>query len=325
MEREFDMENVGYFEAHYYLGRPEHQINAVVRNKCEAELLAVLNETATLLGIDASLLAEAYEEGGFRDFWKVISDNAPALTILVLVAQLVVTAVPLFEGDNDDLEGELTRLRIEEKKLQIEKLKREFQESENRSEIIEKASKVVGSSLKVIKRRSNFYTHLEKYHEVTKIGFTSHSAARVPLEEERQVPRDEFRNFILSTNKLKSETDEEAVVEIVSPVLKEGRYKWKGVYLDEVISFEMQDSNFRDAVLLENIPFQHGTLIVCVLVINRELDEFGEIRITGYAVTTVIEKIDGVLIYQTPQGKKYKHAKKQAESQGELFNDGSNN
>jgi hypothetical protein len=86
----------------------------------------------------------------------------------------------------------------------------------------------------------------------------------------------------------------------------------------------MQDSAFRDAVLFENIPFQHGSKIICVLVIHRELDELGEIRITGYSVTTVIEKIDGDTSLETMQGKKYRYAKKMTEAQADLFNENSN-
>ena len=57
---------------------------------------------------------------------------------------------------------------------------------------------------------------------------------------------------------------------------------------------------------------------------HRELDEVGEIKITDYAVTTVIEKIDGDHIIETRQGKKYRRAKKLAESQGDLFNEDTN-
>jgi len=108
------------------------------------------------------------------------------------------------------------------------------------------------------------------------------------------------------------------VIEIISPVLKEGRYRWKGMYKEKSISFEMQDAAFRDSVLLENIPFQHGTSIECVLVINRELDEEKKKKITGHAVITVIKKVDGDVTMETPQGEKYRYAKKLAESQGEL-------
>ena len=230
----------------------------------------------------------------------------------------------LFDSESSDLEKELNRLSIKEKKLQIEKLKKELKEAEPNEELAQKAANAVGSSLKVIKRRSNFYANLEKYPQVQKIGFVALNDSYLPVSGEVIVPRSEFSKFVLSTNKLRSEEDENAVIEIISPVLKEGRYKWKGVYEEKPISFEMQDAAFRDSVLLENLPFQHGTCIECVLVINRELDEVGEVKIIGYAVTTVIKKIDGDVALETPQGRKYRHARKLVESQGDLFGEGSN-
>lgn len=208
--------------------------------------------------------------------------------------------------------------------MQIEKLKKELRASEIDPEAIKQAADTVGRSLKVIKRKSNFYSHLERYPKVTKIGVSALNDNFHPISDELVVPRADFSKFVLSTNKLRSEEDENVAIEIVSFVLKEGRFKWKGVYNEKIISFEMQDSVFRDAVLLENISFRHDTKIVCVLVIHRELDEVGEIKITDYAVTTVIEKIDGDHAVETIQGKKYRHAKKLAESQGDLFNGGAN-
>lgn len=316
------MSSANRLELHYYFQDNTHEIDALVRNKCEAELLAIMQEAATLLEVDATLLAEAYREGGFRDIWKLLGKNANNLTVLVLIVQVIIAAIPLLGNENSDLEKELNKLGIEEKKLQIEKLKRELKNTEQNPEAINQAANVVGSSLKIIKRKSNFYEHLEKYPKVEKVGFSALNDRLAPISDERLVLRSDFPKFVLSTNKLRSEEDDNALIEIISPVLKEGRYRWKGVYKDVPISFEMQDASFRDAVLLHNIPFQHGTKINCVLVMHRELDEIGEIKITGYAVTTVIEKIDGDQSIETPQGSKYRHAKKLAESQGELFREG---
>ncbi|MDV6342401.1 hypothetical protein R2103_11550 [Nitrosomonas sp. Is24] len=318
------MDQANRFELHYYFNEHGHEINALVRNKCEAELLAILIEAASLLDIEADLIAEAYREGGFRDIWKFLGKNANSLTVLALIAQIIIAAIPLFDSESSDLEKELNQLSIEEKKLQIEKLKKELRESQIDPETIKQAADTVGKSLKIIKRKSNFYSHLERYPKVTEIGISALNDDFHPISNELIVPRADFSKFVLSTNKLRSNEDDNAIIEIVSPVLKEGRFKWKGVYDEKIISFEMQDSAFRDAVLLENISFQHGTKITCVLVMHREIDEVGEIRITDYAVTTVIEKIDGDHTIETLQGKKYRHAKKLAESQGDLFNESAN-
>lgn len=313
------MRNANKLELHYYFGDESHEIDALVRNKCEAELLGIILEAAALLEIDATLIKDAYREGGFRDIWKALGNNQSQITILLLVIQIIISAVPLFSSESKDLELEERRLSIEEKKLNIEKLKQEIEKGENEKEALDRAAAAVGSNLKIIKRKSNFYSQVEEYRKVDKIGIAVLDEKRRPIKDESSVPRSDFRKYILGTNRLRSEEDDAAVIEIISPVLKEGRYKWKGVYNQSPISFEMQDSAFRDAVLLENIPFQHGTRIVCVLVTYRELDEVGDVKITGYAVTTVLEKIDGDTVIETTQGKKYRHARKLADSQNDLF------
>ena len=153
---------------------------------------------------------------------------------------------------------------------------------------------------------------------MSEIGLSVLNSNFTPIDDEKRVPRRDFRKFVLTNNKLKSD-EIEADIAIISPVLEEGRYKWKGIYNNQPINFDMLDLEFKDMVLMENIQFQHGTNILAVLRISRELDEVGEVKITGYAVTTVIEKRDHVSMHETKQGKKYRHAKKYIEGQGKLF------
>lgn len=313
------MKNANMLELHYYFVDASHEIDALLRNKCEAELLGIILEAATLLEIDADLIKEAYKEGGFRDFWKTLGKSATQITLLLSIIQIIISTAPLFDSENKELEKEEKRLSIEEKQLNIKKLKQEIEKGEQTNESINQAATSIGANLTIIKRKSNFYSSLGEYHKIEKLGFTVLDNDWRPISNERFVPRTDFSQYVLSTNKLRSEEDDCAVIEIISPVLKEGRYKWKGVYDDKPISFEMQDSHFRDSVLFENIPFQHGSKILCVLVTHRELDEVGAIKITGYSVTTVLDKIDSDITQETPQGKKYRHAKKQAGSQGNLF------
>lgn len=313
------MEAANKFELHYYLKDGAHQINALIRNKCEAELLAIVTEIATILDVEAELVATAAGEGGFRDFWDVIKGNASAISVVLMVAQLMFTIAPmLHESEKEELEKELNRLQIEEAKLNVEKLRKEVKGSNPAPEKAEKISKILSKNLRIIKRKSNFYSMLSERPEIIKIGLAILDSEFSPRFAERQVARHEFRKHILHSNKLRSE-EVEAEIEIVSPVLKEGRYKWKGLYNEQPIGFDMLDSAFRDMVLLDSIPFQHGSSIICVLRIERELDEVGDVRITGYAVTTVIEKVDGNISIETMQGKKYRHAKNYIEGQGNLF------
>ena len=313
------MKNADKFELHYYFGDASHDIDALVRNKCEAELLGIIFEAGKLLEIDVRIIKDAYEEGGFRDIWKALGSSQ--VMALLIILQIIISAAPVLDLENKRLEKEERKLSIEEKKLNIEKMKHEL-EKDGKAGNLAQAAESVGENLKVIKRRSNFYSCLQDYPKVEKIGFVVLDEDLQPVNDESTVVRSEFSRYILNTNRLKSELDESAEIEIISPVITEGPYKWKGLYKGKPIGFDMLDQIFRDAVLVENLPFQHGCKIVCVLVVSKELDEIGEIRITGYSVSTVLNKIDGPTSVETLQGKRYRHAKRMSESQTDLFQQG---
>ncbi len=315
------MDEANKLELHYYFDDLSHSMDAFTRNKCEAEILSILSEAADILKIPVTINSEVYQEGGLKEFWKLLGQNNTQITILLVVVTIVLSRIPIVDQEADALEKELKRLSIEEKKLNIEKLKRELGKdiSEVNTKTVVKAAKHVDKNLKVVKRKSNFYAHLACYPKVTKIGFAPVKNNWEHFSDERLVERADFNKFILSTNKLESETDDSAEIEIISPVLKEGRYRWKGIYQDSIITFEMNDCEFKEQVLMEQISFKHGSKICCELRVSRELNEVGDVKITGYTVITVIELIENGVPVPTNQGKRFKQAKKFENSQGDLF------
>ena len=156
---------------------------------------------------------------------------------------------------------------------------------------------------------------------MVQIGVIPYNTSLEPIRQEVIVPRSDFSNFVLVSQTLKSKIIEDANIQLVSPVLREGKFKWKGIYNKEAISFSMQDIVFQNQVLREPITFQHGTILECVLEVHRKLNEVGEVEITGYSVKTVIKKHDDTQSIETPQGREYKQAKRLRESQGDMFTD----
>lgn len=316
------MRESGGIELHYYLAGGAHSMDAVLRNRCEAELLAIFHEVAIALDVPCKIEAQALTEGGLRDIWKWIGENATQLNVVLpVVAILVALAPQIYESEEETLSKELTELSIEEKKLQIEKLRKELREAGQESEgvVREKAVELLHRDPKIVVLRSNFYKQLLDKNSVEFIGFTPLNSNLLPIEPERRIPHSEFGRFVLTSHSIKPITIEGAQIEIVSPVLREGNYKWKGIYDGQLISFTMQDNAFQYLVLREEVTFQHGTFLECVLNIQRKLDEVGEIEITGWIVTTVIRKYDDRQSIETPQGRAYKHVKKLRDSQGDLF------
>lgn len=321
------------FQIHYYLANDSHSMDAFIRNKCEAELLAIFQEVYTTLGTSIRIESVPHEQGGLREYWKIYGENSvqinTTLAILAILLSVVSTAlsrIPVSDPAKDEREKtiqELTieekRLAIEEKRINIEKLRKEMKDGQPMPETIEKAAKSVELNLKIQSRRSNFYRQLSNYEKVTAVGFSALDSSEKEVIREHLVPRSDFRMYVLVDNSLPTETVDGASIEIVAPVLKEGNYKWKGIYEGESISFSMTDADFKNAVLLKQVAFQHGSCINCVLQIHRKFNEIGEVEITGYSVVTVLDKADGGQTHETPQGKKHRAYKKFIQDQRGLF------
>ena len=306
-------------ELHYYFNDSSHSMNALVRNQCESEFLAIAMEVAKELELPIQLESEAYREGGLKEAWKIIGNNGVQVSIFISIMAIVSSRIPFSDPELDQLQKQNLRLSIEEKKLRIEKLKAELENEKVNEKTVAKVAESLETNLKVVTRKSNFYKQLSRYNKIEKVGFTALNSNGMPITDERIVLRNNFRNFIIHSHNLTPITVDDALVEIIAPVLKEGRYKWKGIFENEPISFSMNDKHFNLDVLNEVISFKHGTTIECVLLIHQKLDETGEIQITGHSVSTVIRKIDNGEELETLQGKKYKFNKKQVEAQADLF------
>ncbi|RXZ44256.1 hypothetical protein [Crenobacter cavernae] len=321
------------FQIHYYLANNSHAMDAFVRNKCEAELLAIFQEVCSTLGTSIKIESIPFDQGGLREYWKVYGESSvqinttlAILAIIVSVISTTLSRIPISDPEKDEREKtiqELTieekRLAIEEKRLALDKLRKEMKEGQPSHETIEKAAKAAELNLKIQSRRSNFYKQLGAYEKVTAVGFSVLDVHDKEVVQEHFVPRADFTKYVLIDNSLPTETVDGAVIEIVAPVLKEGNYKWKGIYDGEAISFSMTDAEFKNAVLQEKVAFQHGSCINCVLHIHRKFNEIGEVEITGYSAITVLDKTDGGSTVETTQGKKHRLYKKFIQNQQGLF------
>lgn len=307
-----------HFDLHYYLDDGSHLVDARVRNRCESELLAIISEISALLEISPEILALAASEGGFRDIWKVIRSEAAPIGVVLLAVQIVLTTAPMIhQSDKERLEEELLRLQIKEAKQNLTKAAQSAKEGKIDQSAIRGAASALSGNLRVVKRRSNFYAEASKSMKIEKLGFLTLDQSLRPVVPELTVPRRDFSRFILHSDSLPA-LEIEADVEIVSPVLKEGRYKWKGIYDEQPISFEMLDPEFKQRVL-DGLEFKRGAHIRCVLRITRELNEIGDIHIKGYAVTAVIQKLDDPNEGITRKGLEYYQAKKFIEGQRDLL------
>ena len=309
------------FELHYYLNDASHAMDAYARNKCEFELLGILSEISEELGCDIRIASEALKEGGIKDIWTLSGKYNVQIMLVLTVLNIILSRFPVSDTDLDKLKKEEIRLSIEEKKLSIKKLKGEVAPGVLTDETIKPYVFAAETNLKVVTRRSNFYKTVINCHKVDSVGFSCLDEHNNPVSGENKILRNDFYKFVLHSNEMPTLTVDNAKIEIISPVLKEGDYKWKGNMGGEIITFSMADKYFKRDVLSKKVSFQYGSVIECVLKIHRKLNELGDVVPSAYTVETVLEKHDENSGGETMQGKRYRHNKKQLESQGDFFVD----
>lgn len=313
------MNSAEKLQLHYYLNNDSHSMDALVRNKCEAEILAIIQEISYILGLSISVESEAFREGGLKEIWRFIGKNNNQLTLLLSIIILILSRFPVLDHEQDILKVDLIKLSIEEKKLSIKKLKKELDIGKMNEDTVDAAANEINDYPKISARKSNFFKNLAGYEKVSGIGILALNSNNLPATNESFVSRLDFNKFVLSKNELPIETIENAEIRIISPVLEKDSYKWKGLYKGTPIGFSMSDAEFKNTVLRKEISFQRGNVIQCVLNIHRKLDEIGNIIVTGYSVTTVIKIINDAISTETSQGKRYREYRNLDKSQKELF------
>ncbi|MBF0695400.1 MAG: hypothetical protein IR153_10135 [Flavobacterium sp.] len=309
------MENL---EIHYYLENDLHSMDAFIKNKAEAELLKIFKEIATFLELDLSLEIEAVEEGGIKEFFKILNskkNRKQTQRVLIAVGVIFSGVVTNIISDQFTNNSELEELQIEETKLNIQKLKKDLVEEENPDNyhvtVVNNITFQLSNNDKIKFHRSNFYTQLLAEPKVEKVSITEVDENKKPISEEKTVNRSDFKNFIIEKVKIESEFIENANIEIVSPVLKSGKMKWRGYYDSKPISFNLLDSEFKNMVSNREVSFVNGTSIKCTIELEKEMDDDGNVKIVEINVFDVTNVFEGQSSIVTKRGKQIIEAKNQ--------------
>lgn len=306
------MKNVGdsgEFKVHYHLSDGAHRMDAVARNRAEGELLALLKEVGAILGLPVLIETRAYGEGGLVEFLSLIFESKEQITIAIAILTPLLGAPFYF----DKIKQSKQKTALNE--LNLKKIKLELQEKEDataeragnkakdsKNEVLALESPPTANEIaqalltrkKVARRRSNYYAILLMDPKIEAVGFApSHSKDVTELK----VPRSEFAAFVIAQSELEPLVYERISLEIVSPVLRSGLIKWRGIFDKKLVSFELQDQSFRNEVASQKVQFQNGTTLICDFEVHQREDDTGEVEVEGYAVTRVHE----VVTPQAPQ------------------------
>lgn len=297
---------------HYYFDDDSHSMNAFIRNQMEKNYLDIITEIARILGAEVKIESQAREEGGVKENIIIILLAGNLLSYFAPSINDIVTYYATGGYERDRLENRLKELQIERYEIENEVEKQKLQD------LIKNKSNELYESQKIRRSFSNFYKKAKQYEKLTQIGYKGSK------DDEIIIKRDEFGYFVLDTSS-DVEFDDEASIEIISPVLKEGKFKWKGIYKGEKIDFSMVDKVFKKSVIEKKHNFENGSTIISRLAIKNTFDELGEkTKNTSYRVEKVYAIIKNDIAIKTNAG--YKKDKKIAESnERSLFEFGDDN
>lgn len=310
-------EDVSKIELHYYFADSSHSMNALIRNKCELNLLGILKEVSAVLGARIQVETEAYREGGLTERFVLRGKSEYLRSLMASVFHYI---LPL-EVDIEKVVNEENKDEIKKRTEILRKEIKYFEKEGEQAIDMENAALLFRSNLKIIKLKSNFYRQLTNCEKVTKVSVQQLKGDDTTAGKPNTIQRKKFDTYMLVADTLKPETDEAAVIEIISPVLKIGNYKWKGIYLStgRIINFAMKDEDFKNEIINQGAQFKNGTRIECTMESTRKMSEFGEVTVTGYTVHLVTRKLDDTATAEIAHPKAAKKKKEPELQQLDLF------
>lgn len=307
------------FELHYYLKEDVHSMDAFVKNKAEAEVLKIFKEVSSILDLDLDFEVEALGEGGIKEFFKILNKKKNRKKIrkaLGYLGVILTTVITTKLSDMTTSDSELDDLTKDKLKLEIKKLQQELDEEDNKnnqSVIIQNITVLLLNSDKVKFHRSKFYSQLIEEQKIEKLSVTELNGKYEPLHEEKFVERPSFNDFVIETVEIDPEYIEDAVIEIISPVLVQRKMKWKGMHNDTPINFYMMDGSFKNQVLSGEISFTNGTSIRGTIKHEKAMDDNGEIKIISSDVDDVMDVFQGSGRTETKRSKQKKESENQTQ------------
>ena len=278
---------------HYYFKDNSHSINSILRNECEKEILYIYKEISETLGLQLILESLPTEEGGFKETWRFIGKNSVQITLIISVAAVIISRFPAENKELTELQIENLKLDNEIKRKELERLNLDFlqEEKELNQQTVRDSVELVNKNYKISWRKSNLYKKLSDYPKVDSVEVLRYDEEK-PVGNPRKITRREFSKFILQTDDLPKLELEKVTIDVISAVIKRGKFRWKGFYNKEIINFLMDDFVFKNQVLNGAINFSNRFSLEVKMTQDRKINQDGNITNTNSIVHKVIASVD---------------------------------
>ena len=309
-------------ELHYWFNDDTHTMSATIFNKCEYEFLGIAKEIAQKLKVDVEIETEPLGEGGLRSWFHFNSKDKGTLKVGVMLYMITnVLGAPVTTTIDELIRMGIHYIIEDEEVKKIKKQKQiaeiEFDIAKLEAETAKMSHNIDENVIK--KKRSNYYESISSCAKIDKVSVSITDKTKENIYLRKEVIRNDFSSYIMSSDDIEPDSDENAVIEIVSPVLKKGKYKWMGIYKGEVIPFAMKSKEFKSLVQVGKVQFKNGSSINCHLMINKKITAEGEVCISGYEVVLVNQYFENDKPVETPEGKRKRQIKGFENQQMSLF------
>ncbi|WP_304959161.1 hypothetical protein, partial [uncultured Parabacteroides sp.] len=229
-------------ELRYYFNDKSNYMDAMIKHRSEKEVLSLIRTLADMLDIKMTVYCESFaQQEGFREIWSVAGENSRLISVLLNLFMQVWTRPSLLVGGQPVVD----RSAADEEKMQreIALLRTNLRKKSPGITVTRELVELLSASPRVCKCKSNFYESVRGYPKVTKFTLRELNAGNRSRSGSLEVKREQFDYYILRSDELPPVKDNKATIEIISPVLKDARYRWKGIYNKggETIDFYMCD------------------------------------------------------------------------------------
>lgn len=262
-------------DLHYFMNDEDcHEMDATIHNKCEANLLHVLNHLGEIFDEDIQIDVSALEEGGVIDKLKIKFKSLPAKEMFFILYGVLINHFIGIAPSLDETQKQLNRTEI------IKKIKEgDFSDDE--------VMFIIQGDPEILKRKNQYFEELNRESNVAKITCSSYSdceSGDIPLSvtiEKKDFPSQIVKGYThTSISEYKGTT-----ILVVSPVLLQGsKAKWKGVFNSQDITFNITDKEFLKQVYAQEVSFTAGTTLKCDLLVRTivNYDATGDLIKTTY-------------------------------------------
>jgi hypothetical protein len=238
-------------------------MDAKAHNECAKHFIQAIVLLNRYIDEPIEIEVFASNEGGVKDLYKIVIKNP---LFLIIITALITSTINQFFTSNFSPSVNHT----EETKNKLDNLLKIKEAVKTGTLTSEEFDYIAENDKDLKKLKSNFFRAAKKEKRIDSIEIEAIKREGQKVCDKVTIPSTDFEKCILPAELKSTETETDAKIHIVAPVLIRGRKDyWKGIFNGEPIEFRVSDKNFLENVYQHIVKFSNGTYINCNMTITK--------------------------------------------------------